>query len=84
MVLCTDILLDTFEDIFLEPLHWVKSKITRIDGSTLKKIAEINGCSIEGVRSTINSFPLELAKAILYSPRDGEFDLRPIEDYPAI
>jgi hypothetical protein len=64
--------------------RWVKTKITRMDGSTMRKVAEINGCSIEGVRNTINSFPLELAKSILNSPLNGKFDMWPLEKHPAV
>jgi hypothetical protein len=71
-------------NIVADHARWVKTKITRTDGSSLRKVADANGCSIETVRNTINSFPLELARAIIASPLDGELDLRSIDEYPAI
>jgi hypothetical protein len=70
--------------VVLDYTRWVKTKNTRIDGSVLKKIAEIHGYSTTTVLNIIDSFPRELADAILMSPRDGQFDLRAVDSYPAI
>jgi hypothetical protein len=70
--------------IIMDHTRWVKTKITRMDGSSLKKVADLHGCSVDAVRNAINSFPRELAEAILATPQDGEFNLRPVNGYPAI
>jgi hypothetical protein len=70
--------------VVLDYTRWVKTKNTRIDGSVLKKIANLHGYSTTTVLNIINSFPRELADAILMSPRDGQFDLRAVDSYPAI
>jgi hypothetical protein len=70
--------------IVMNHTRWVRTKISRIDGSSLKKVADAYQCSVETVRNTINSFPRELARAILASPVDDDFDLRALEDYPAV
>jgi hypothetical protein len=69
-------------NIVTDHTRWVKTKITRADGSSLKKVAEANGVSVETVRNTINLFPKELARAILASPC-GDLDFR-MFDPPAI
>jgi hypothetical protein len=70
--------------VMMDHTRWVKTKITRIDGSTLKKVADAHGISVDTVRNTINSFPKELAEAILATPLEDKFDLRSINNYPAI
>jgi hypothetical protein len=70
--------------IIMGHVRWVRTKITRADGSSLSKVADANGVSVETVRNVIRSFPLELAHAILASPREGEFDLTAPGDYPAV
>jgi hypothetical protein len=70
--------------IVMDHARWVRTKITRIDGSSLKKIADIHGISVDAIRNTVISFPRELAEAILASPVNGNFDLRGVDDYPAI
>jgi hypothetical protein len=70
--------------IVMSHTRWCRSKITRMDGSVLEKVASMNCCSADGVRNVINKFPQELANAILASPRDGELILGSIKDYPAI
>jgi hypothetical protein len=70
--------------IIMDHTRWVRTKTTRIDGSSLKKVADAHGCSIETVRHHINSFPCELARAILASPQDGHLILGHVDSYPAI
>jgi hypothetical protein len=70
--------------IIMDHTRWVRTKITRMDSSSLKKVADMHGCSVDTVRNVINAFPRELAEAILATPMNGEFELRSIEDYPAI
>ena len=71
-------------NIVTDHIRWVKTKITRVDGLSLKKVAEANGCSVETVRNTINSFPQELAQAILASPQGNEFELGCVKGLSAI
>ncbi len=70
--------------ILVDHTRWVRTKTLRVDGSSLGKIAEIHGYSVDTVRNVITTFPRELAESVLASPVNGEFDLRDINGYPAI
>ena len=70
--------------IVLDHARLVRTKVTRIDGSSVKKIAEAHGCSTDTIHNIIGAFPKELADAILCSPVGDTFELKGIDEYPAI
>lgn len=70
--------------IVLDHVRLVRTKVTRIDGSSVKKIADAHGCATDTIHNVVNVFPKELAAAILSSPIGDSFELKAVDEYPAI